>query len=39
MKTEFQQEPSEAAADGDGGSCASAMRSSGLGIAMGIARQ
>lgn len=39
MKTEVQQELSEAAADEDSGSCAGAVRISGLRTAMGIARQ
>ena len=39
MKTEVQQEPPEAAADEDSGSCAGTVRSSELIIAMGIARQ
>lgn len=39
MKTEVQQETSEAAADKNSGSCAGAVRSSGLRIVIGIARQ
>jgi len=39
VKTEVQQESPEAAAGEDSGSCVSAVRSSALRIAMGIARQ
>lgn len=39
VKTEIQQEPSEAAADEDSGSCAGAGRVSGPRIVRGIVRQ
>lgn len=39
MKTEVQQEPSEAAADEDSGSCSGTGRISGLRIVRGNARQ
>lgn len=39
VKTEVQQEPSEAAADEDSGSCAGAGGTSGLRIVRGTARQ